>query len=1007
MTIQTFKGQTPWWNDNSLSKPSQTLFNQVYANATTWTTSTAILTFLDLNRATIQLKGLMNPSQQDFYWRIEVQGQWLYFFTEGVSCDNEVDPPTTTVMLRLDKWGSCVGNMVKDFNEWDGQVKAVNKELNLYDYWSVGYYNESSYMWLKDVYPQFQKVQLTKYQGSQLLSPTQQQNTNNNGWQLGDVYYFFTKIIYLTTNFHTTNTDGTTTELHGNLKDLYTTTTPTSSNLYTESQLPHFSLVNGGYLPYVAYSPIVPMNVSGGNFNHFYVSGAPTSSGTGASLSQYEAVTGNKWTLPLLLSYSMDKDIGLIQLPFDISSVAYQSMSEAIATSNALLTQVNKYNTLVMVSSDNDWPYIFMWPTASTTSQPDMWSADSPSTYFINPNGVVIWNLDQPANSQAGYGSGWNGGWGYGWCQARANDSWIFGNLAKFGFQTVLDNISGIDNQAYLVGIPCLMCPMLFSFISESVCYMGQTITYDRTYCNDVMTLIQPYYASSPNDPPSTTVNGNTHQLKFSGNYPNLTLNWYTSDNIKGSVSQPIGQINLSTALLPNTTNPQATFETNEKKIINNSATLKNLDISKMWVSWAGGIGLNDLLNPFNLVASAINNGLNTESLNLNYSNSFGNAKQYSLAKSNTLQTAGDNLGAPDNTLQSYFMVPPVSVVQDIMGQVDKYGYLFNQYTYWQALFSNYYHNYIKTSENTDFMVYTNAYNLIKDWQDYLIQQLTNGVIIWQNFFPNTTVPNFFNARQWAQDMMSGDANFYNPKDYDTNYFMNFKYQYQTNTLINLAPAKKKTFAKYSGTATPTKWTNTNHTTSSANGTIKSSITKTKVKLNIPNLDYKDITVNGYDITVAEVHYDTNTGEYTVYAGADCLQTTVSVASFQQGYFNVDITDTALVTSDFENGDVIGFETTTNEIFGACSTTTGTFESDMSPTLSGSYEYTYLPNNALTLTGDEAVAWIKDNFDISSTSNAFVLSNEIKVGGINTHAKQQNPTNQKETPLNKVSKVKL
>ncbi|MBO7733286.1 MAG: hypothetical protein J6S67_12050 [Methanobrevibacter sp.] len=88
------------------------------------------------------------------------------------------------------------------------------------------------------------------------------------------------------------------------------------------------------------------------------------------------------------------------------------------------------------------------------------------------------------------------------------------------------------------------------------------------------------------------------------------------------------------------------------------------------------------MLNPFNLVASAINNGLNTESLNLNYSNSFGNAKQYSLAKSNTLQTAGDNLGAPDNTLQSYFMVPPVSVVQDIMGQVDKYGYLFNQYTY-------------------------------------------------------------------------------------------------------------------------------------------------------------------------------------------------------------------------------------------------------------------------------------------------------------------------------------
>ncbi|MBO7693606.1 MAG: hypothetical protein J6T10_13380 [Methanobrevibacter sp.] len=172
---------------------------------------------------------------------------------------------------------------------------------------------------------------------------------------------------------------------------------------------------------------------------------------------------------------------------------------------------------------------------------------------------------------------------------------------------------------------------------------MGQQVSYTSKYVNSVENLF-PFNGNGVSNPHPLII-------KFNANYPNLSLNVYAQDNIIDSSNTPIGQINLSTAMLPNTTNPSATFETNERKIINNSATLKNLDLATAGLSFAGGLGLNSLLNPLSLFTGAVNMGLDMDKINLNYSNSFGSAKMFELGHQNTLQTAGDNLGNPANEL--------------------------------------------------------------------------------------------------------------------------------------------------------------------------------------------------------------------------------------------------------------------------------------------------------------------------------------------------------------------
>ena len=101
--------------------------------------------------------------------------------------------------------------------------------------------------------------------------------------------------------------------------------------------------------------------------------------------------------------------------------------------------------------------------------------------------------------------------------------------------------------------------------------------------------------------------------------------------------------------------------------------------MSKAMLGYFGGLGLTSLMNPLSLFTGAAMVGLDMESINVNYSSSFGKAKRYELGHMNQLQTAGDNLGSPDNKLTYYELVPALNDIQNIIGQVDKYGYLYGQ----------------------------------------------------------------------------------------------------------------------------------------------------------------------------------------------------------------------------------------------------------------------------------------------------------------------------------------
>ena len=610
MIIQYFSGTLPFWDDNSLSKPSKSLFTTYFVNGT-WTNATDVEVInMDYNSAMLQTN-YFAPNNNNTYWRISVDGStYFYFFTDTIAFENTTSTPVQTINLRLDKWGSCVANLNADFSSWTTQVLATNINLNLYEYWNKVYNNQSSYTWIKNVYPQFQNINLIKYQGSQLILNTTQS------------YY---KINYQVTAYNNTENPQKIEHISGNLKD-YNVTYSTSNTSQVNSNLPWSYFNSNEILPFVTFSkvdtiPNVATNISGTN--------------------EYVCST---WTIPFLLSFSTDKDIGLIQLPFDLSNLNLTTINEYYVTGNEFINPTNS----PYIYSINGNNYYF--PAYSDDGQPTIAQI---TDYFIPPDGVDVYGLflSSTQTNYCYYGEGYNGGVGWGWNKAIASDNWIEGNLEKFGFDFVLNNVIGIDWVDYTIGLSVLMCPMLFNFYTQNFSYMGQTVTVNNTYCNNVNSLFQTWYSPSPNSTPTTQY---PFQIKLSANYPNISLNVYLTDNILTSATTPIGQINLSTALLPNTTNPQATFETNEKKIINNAATLKNLDYTRSVLSYLGGLGITSLMNPLSLFTGAASLGMDIESINLNYSNSFGTAKRFELGHSNQLQTAGDNLGNPDNELVNY-----------------------------------------------------------------------------------------------------------------------------------------------------------------------------------------------------------------------------------------------------------------------------------------------------------------------------------------------------------------
>lgn len=769
MKVQYFYGQYPWWDDNSLSKPSKTLFMSGWANSNDWTTiNNPVIINWDYQSALVQITQQEYPGSTNLYFRLSMDDEhYFYYFEDNIIFDNLTTNGTCTLSLRIDTWGSICANIQQDFNNWTNQVLATNINLNLYEFYSKVATNQSSYMWFKNVYPKFQNIKLVKYGNTQLEYPS------NTGYKWDDGNYYYV-IHYMVSAYNNTNNANQVEHLSGNLHDINVSYSGGSSPGMCTSNLPYNYITNSSFQPFVSFAPVTTWDQCFSNYSGTY--------------------TGAVWTLPFLLSFSTDKDIALIQLPFDLTNLGLETINEYNITGNEFIsgnitttangqTYTANLVTYTWNGTNYYWPSYYSGNNNSTGGA----SYTPPTDYMVSVNGVSVWNLTN-ATTSAGWGSGNAGLFGWGQGTMWAIDNWLFANVWANGLDNTLSWRMGTNwnSYSYSLGLSMLLCPMLINFYSWNVSYMGQTITYNNTYANAIYNTLQVYYKIYNND--YLYSYGAPLNLKFTANYPNLSLNLYCSDNIKQSSTTPIGQINLSTAMLPNTTSAVATFETNEKKIINNSATLKNLDVASAGLNFMSSLGLTSLLNPLSLFSGAINMGFDIEKINLNYSNSFGNAKQYELGHSNTLQTAGDNLGSPDNKLVSFVMVPAVNDVINIMGEVDKYGYLFNQWTSFNKLFGCYYHNYIKLTQNADLLVYTNAPLIIKAWQNYLIQQLINGVVIWQYANEDDSIE-FFDTKKWGDCLFNSNA--YNNlmwinNNFNQNYHMNFKQGHETNNLVTI-----------------------------------------------------------------------------------------------------------------------------------------------------------------------------------------------------------------------------
>lgn len=757
MTVMYWTGNYPWWDDNSLSKPSKTMFDNNWGKMTYldsnggWVKeTTAIILDMDYNSATLQIGNWNYPSNNNTYFAINLSGDtsnnqnWWYFFIDTISFDNLANSSTATVRLRLDKWGTCVANLSSDFNTWTTQVLATNKELNLYDFWSKGYNNLSSFTWLTKTYPNLSDIKLIKYLYNQWIY----QDGGNSKEMMGNAWWY--KIGFVVSTYNDIPTDKkSTVKLEGGIHDYYTETLnyPTSNgNIQITGALESSNENNP--MPFVYFSPVVSYSNSQASYTN--------------DLSETSYCL-EYWSLPLLLNISTDKDIGLIALPFCLTNKNLPTASEQNLSGNQLLNP----NTTFKNNGDGGgfWTVDAYGYNVGGNSGiiPNEWNFKA---LLIDFNGVEINNFYLADVSN------WT------------NDNNFLSLIYKDGFENAIASEPwNFTSLAYCITPSMIMYPMLFNYYSYNISYMGQQVSYTSKYVNNVENLI-PFNANGITNPLPLSI-------KFSANYPNLSLNVYASDNIIGSNNTPIGQINLSTALLPNTTNPEATFETNEKKIINNSATLKNLDTASLWTSYLGGLGINSILNPLSFFANAINVGLDTSKINLNFSNSFGSAKQYQLAHQNTLQTAGDNLGNPCNQLTYWMEMVSLNDLQNIVGQVDKYGYPYNQWDRFNNLFGNYYHNYIKLSQNADLLVNQNAILLMKDWQNYLIEQFINGVVIWQNAMPDGSI-SFMDTWQLYNDCMNGKYNYGDLQNWDSHYHANFKFNHKANTLISFVPLEEQ-----------------------------------------------------------------------------------------------------------------------------------------------------------------------------------------------------------------------
>lgn len=377
------------------------------------------------------------------------------------------------------------------------------------------------------------------------------------------------------------------------------------------------------------------------------------------------------WNWYKLVQSTTAFDLDLVELPFDLSSVEnVNSTNEFNWTRNIAISNEGNLNCYYLDYSGEKVNISFA---------------------FLNQAQNTINGYNQTLTEQIAFDNFYSN---------VISFYWQLGDIVPFSFLEIV-------------------FPYLMNFRTFSLSYMLQEFSFNFSNFSQINYFFLP----------------DSWVFNFVPNYPTLMLNVHinTFRSYTG-MSTLIGSFNFMNANITNTLSVSNNFLSQNKNIIqtahsmvqNQSSIMLSNETLSHWNLF------DDLMHPVKTLESGIDTALNNQNLWKQYSMNYGSAKLAQLSKSNSITSAGTNAGLVANILFLNNTALQQFEVIKVVSDIDKYGYIYENWDYLNTWYVKYFHNFVKISTGLEKLFSANVPNsLISE----CLQILANGVIIWSNLF--------------------------------------------------------------------------------------------------------------------------------------------------------------------------------------------------------------------------------------------------------------------------------
>lgn len=390
-----------------------------------------------------------------------------------------------------------------------------------------------------------------------------------------------------------------------------------------------------------------------------------------AANSNSKSWSSGYWNWYKLVQSTTAYDLDLVELPFDLSSVEnVNSTNEFNWTRNIAISNEGNLNCYYLDYSGEKVNISFA---------------------FLNQAQSTINGYNQTLTEQIAFDNFYSN---------VISFYWQLGDIVPFSFLEIV-------------------FPYLMNFRTFSLSYMLQEFSFNFSNFSQINYFFLP----------------DSWVFNFVPNYPTLMLNVHinTFRSYTG-MSTLIGSFNFMNANITNTLSVSNNFLSQNKNIIqtahsmvqNQSSIMLSNETLSHWNLF------DDLMHPVKTLESGIDTALNNQNLWKQYSMNYGSAKLSQLSKSNSITSAGTNAGLVANILFLNNTALQQFEVIKVVSDIDKYGYIYENWDYLNTWYVKYFHNFVKISTGLEKLFSANVPNsLISE----CLQILANGVIIWSNLF--------------------------------------------------------------------------------------------------------------------------------------------------------------------------------------------------------------------------------------------------------------------------------